>query len=600
MKKSDLLKKKNVVLVYTGKKVVGGVETDRDSIRVGVVQKVPLAQLAEKDVVPQTIEGIETDVFQTEEIKALAVDRTSKIRPAPGGVSIGHCLFPFARILTNYGLKPIKDIHEGDLVLTHENKFQKVIGIHKRFHVGDYISLRYSTSKGVEGITATSEHPILSYRNGSLEWKAAKDFEVGDYIFILANQCSICGEDIPWFYKYCDAHHHMQKNSKPRLANQHHLRSGLGTKHYTEDILPAAKDLQKQGFRVVPIGKIVPDVVAIKDDKIYAVEVEDLTSSHSLIPNYQKYPNELSSYINDVIWVIKTKQNKTTHKVGYISNLLPGFVAIKIIEKLTKTIPAIRTRNRRSCYSVFDLEVEDSHSFIASRAIVHNSSVTAGTLGMFVKKAGARYILSNNHVLANSNNASMGDQTWQPGKYDGGSSADTIGHLSDFIPINFTDESNCPIATRIVSAFNFLAKLFKRNTRLPNAISSPINKVDCAIARPLIDEDISQEILEVGKPVGFGEAKAGDKVKKSGRTSGLTQGDVIATDGATNVNYGGKVAIFEDQIITSAMSEGGDSGSAVLNEKNEVVGLLFAGSSSLTIANKIANVIDALGLDKGD
>jgi len=85
----ELLKKKNVVLVYTGKKVVGGVETGRISIRVGVVAKVPLAQLAKKDVVPRRIKGMETDVFQTEEIKALT-DRTSKVRPAPGGVSIGH------------------------------------------------------------------------------------------------------------------------------------------------------------------------------------------------------------------------------------------------------------------------------------------------------------------------------------------------------------------------------------------------------------------------------------------------------------------------------------------------------------------------------
>jgi hypothetical protein len=69
--KRELLKKKNVVLVYTGKKVVGGVETERISIRVGVVSKVPEAQLAKKDLVPKLIEGMETDLFETEEIKAL-------------------------------------------------------------------------------------------------------------------------------------------------------------------------------------------------------------------------------------------------------------------------------------------------------------------------------------------------------------------------------------------------------------------------------------------------------------------------------------------------------------------------------------------------
>jgi hypothetical protein len=230
---------------------------------------------------------------------------------------------------------------------------------------------------------------------------------------------------------------------------------------------------------------------------------------------------------------------------------------------------------------------------------IGHPQITAGTMGMIVKKNGAPHILSNNHVLANSNEASMGDQTWQPGKYDGGTETDIVGHLAAFVPIQFINESVCPIAKAIVTGLNRLAEFFGRNTIFPDPISSPVNKVDCAISRPLLEEDISPEILEIGVPVGFGEIKVGDKVKKSGRTTAVTEGDVIATDGAVNVSYGEKVAVFEDQIVASAMSEGGDSGSAVLNEKDEGVGLLFAGSTSLTIINKISNVIDALGLDKG-
>ena len=228
---------------------------------------------------------------------------------------------------------------------------------------------------------------------------------------------------------------------------------------------------------------------------------------------------------------------------------------------------------------------------------IGHPNITAGSSGPPVKKNKVLHILSNKHVLA-PEGASLGDQTWQPGKYDGGTQADTIGHLAAFVPIQFIDESTCPIANAIVRGFNSLADFFERKTRLLNPISSPLNKVDCAISRPLLDEDISQEILEVGKPTGFGEVNLGDRVKKSGRTTGLTEGDVIAIDGAANVSYGQKVAVFEDQIVATAMCEGGDSGSAVLNENNKVVGLLFAGSNSLTIINKIANVIDALGLDR--
>ena len=63
--------------------------------------------------------------------------------------------------------------------------------------------------------------------------------------------------------------------------------------------------------------------------------------------------------------------------------------------------------------------------------------ITAGTFGCLVKRGTQVYILSNNHVLANSNAAQLGDAIWQPGKYDGGASADQIGTLEQFIPIGF-------------------------------------------------------------------------------------------------------------------------------------------------------------------
>jgi len=227
---------------------------------------------------------------------------------------------------------------------------------------------------------------------------------------------------------------------------------------------------------------------------------------------------------------------------------------------------------------------------------IGHPSVTAGTLGMVVKKKGVLHILSNNHVLADSNKAEVGDMTWQPGRLDGGTAFDTIGHLAAFVPIQFSGESTCPVAGMVVRVCNFFAGVLKRNTRLC-PVSLAVNKVDCAISRPLLDEDISQEILDIGKPAGFAEAMVGEKVKKSGRTTALTEGTVMATDGMANVNYGDAIAVFEDQIVTTPMCQGGDSGSAVLNGNNEAVGLLFAGSQSLTIVNKIKNVIDALELD---
>jgi hypothetical protein len=229
-------------------------------------------------------------------------------------------------------------------------------------------------------------------------------------------------------------------------------------------------------------------------------------------------------------------------------------------------------------------------------------AITAGTLGGVVKKGGIPHILSNNHVLANSNDAEIYDPILQPGSYDGGTNADAIGNLAAFAKINFNgDESTCPITKIYAWCFNGAAKLLQRKSRV-STYSSEANKVDCAIARPLVEGDISEEILEIGKPAGFntGELEVGQAVKKSGRTTGLNQGSIVGLDAMVSVGYGeNKVAVFEDQVLTTAIAQGGDSGSAVLNENNQVIGLLFAGSDSIAIVNKIANVINALGLDNG-
>lgn len=226
-------------------------------------------------------------------------------------------------------------------------------------------------------------------------------------------------------------------------------------------------------------------------------------------------------------------------------------------------------------------------------------AITAGSTGPVVKKQSIRYSLSNNHVYANSNQADIYDAIFQPGAHDGGANTDIIGQLAAFVPINFTgDSSTCPITRFVTWCFNGLASLFHRYARI-GGYSSELNKVDAAICRPVEDTDLSDEILGIGKPAGFNttELQVGQFVKKSGRTSGVTEGFVIYTEAAINVMYGDRLAAFEDQVVVTAASEPGDSGSAVLNEVNEVVGLLFAGSDTVTIINKIGNVIDGLGLD---
>jgi S1-C subfamily serine protease len=69
---------------------------------------------------------------------------------------------------------------------------------------------------------------------------------------------------------------------------------------------------------------------------------------------------------------------------------------------------------------------------------------------------------------------------------------------------------------------------------------------------------------------------------------------VTQLDVTVSVLYGTQIAVFTNQLMTDARSQGGDSGSAVLDMDKRVVGLLFAGSTTSTIMNPIQFVLEAL------
>ncbi|MFB3083378.1 MAG: hypothetical protein ACE1Z4_07975 [Gammaproteobacteria bacterium] len=244
----------------------------------------------------------------------------------------------------------------------------------------------------------------------------------------------------------------------------------------------------------------------------------------------------------------------------------------------------------------------DKHRPAPGGVSIGHRDITAGTLGCLVKKNGEHFILSNNHVLANSNDAQKGDAILQPGPIDGGQfPGDHIADLEDFVPITFGQPeppSECPTARGVVAFLNAICEVISSNTRYQIInIQAQENLVDAAIARPLISGDVTDEILEIGTIQGSGEAGLGTGVKKSGRTTGFTTGEILQIDVTVDVQYGpGQVARFTDQLLAGPMSQGGDSGSAVLDNDDHLVGLLFAGSDNTTIINRIGNVFSALGI----
>ena len=220
-------------------------------------------------------------------------------------------------------------------------------------------------------------------------------------------------------------------------------------------------------------------------------------------------------------------------------------------------------------------------------SIAHHD-VTAGTFGCLVRDIrrccckhehhcgchgsreecpGDYLILSNNHILANSNLASIGDLILQPGPFDGGIyPSDAIGTLERYEPIVFG--------------------------------SSGYNLVDAAVARPTYSRNVNPSIIGLVLPRGVGQALVGQDVVKAGRTTQVTTGQVLAINATVLVGpyAGGGLGIFAQQIITTGMAAGGDSGSLLMDRDLNAVGLLFAGSSEITIHNHIASVEAALGV----
>ena len=160
-------------------------------------------------------------------------------------------------------------------------------------------------------------------------------------------------------------------------------------------------------------------------------------------------------------------------------------------------------------------------------------------------------------------------------------------------------KSDCPIALAMSAGATWLLNIVKKDyeVRLYKRFKTE-NTVDCALAKLDSDDLAKACIMDIGNIREIAEAKPGDKVQKSGRTTGLTKGVVKSTGTTLQVEMKEDEKIwFSDQVVTDMPSQPGDSGSLVLTENRDVVGLLFAGSEKLTIFNRITNVIDRLQIE---
>lgn len=206
--------------------------------------------------------------------------------------------------------------------------------------------------------------------------------------------------------------------------------------------------------------------------------------------------------------------------------------------------------------------------------------VTAGTIGGFFKdRNGQVVMLSNNHVLAAINRGVKGHVALQPGVHDDKNwSNNVVGNLTYYRPLVGPKGLSFD-AVKWAGIVGY-------------------NLEDSAIASIASPSSIDLSYPVIGNPAGFRDnINIGEVVQKVGRTSEYTTGNVVATDAVVTVNYGIANYLFKDQIVTSGMAQGGDSGSILFDMNRNMVGLLFAGSDAMTIFNKIAYPRATYGLE---
>ena len=254
----------------------------------------------------------------------------------------------------------------------------------------------------------------------------------------------------------------------------------------------------------------------------------------------------------------------------YVTRLTPELEA-----ELPKEIDGVETNIIEIGEVIaFDVDPTMKHRPAFPGISIGNIDITAGTLGAVVidNETGLKAILSNTHVLTSSpiqNTSSL--EIFQPGVHDGGALEENkIATLARWIVL--------------------------KNGEVDR------NFIDCGIAIPENQEDLTEEVLGIGVPVGAQSAEVDMRVVKSGRTTGVTFGNVLDVNATLIVNYlEHGIMLFDDLIVADKMGAPGDSGSLVLNsENNRAIGLLFAGSSTIIIICKMDRIIPALNITIGD
>jgi hypothetical protein len=334
---------------------------------------------------------------------------------------------------------------------------------------------------------------------------------------------------------------------------------------------------------MVEIAKIPEEILRYKNVNGYSTTLQP------------KEKDGVFDYDQEVIRIYVEKKEPLDNL--YSSHVLPQSVddiPIDVYEigRVEAYVPAIPNDGRRD-------QVRPMMSGIS----IGHVAITAGTLGHLAKYTdGEIYATSNAHVLtpdpSHESSRFTDLRILQPGKYDDNIIANNVvGNYfwhERIFPSDLT--SKCPVTRAAVWGFNKIASAGGFRSRVKSYVSG-VNYQDFAAFK--INDGIGYDEtktwdFDINDYTLCGRLFAGSTtatiicktsyqvqsgftpevpyidqppyakhVRKSGRTTGDTDGLVFDTSGVINVNYGNFTAAISDAVITTDMSAGGDSGSDI-------------------------------------
>jgi hypothetical protein len=225
-----------------------------------------------------------------------------------------------------------------------------------------------------------------------------------------------------------------------------------------------------------------------------------------------------------------------------------------------------------------------AHGLLSSGASIGDLAGNSGTMTMAVRDnaTGDPLILSCSHVLAAAGRGRLGDQVESPASPGENPGPNVVGHLLRFTRID------------------------------PGSLS---NAVDAAVADPLTDIDLSNEIPGIGTPNGIRDLTLeGDSaikqmgVQRAGAVTGPETGTIVNLHVTTRITYrqlpGDPSVYFVDLAQYDAPSSEGDSGAAVTDttDAHSVVGMHIAGlpDGSASFFTHIRYVFDRMQVEFWD